>query len=244
VSAAYIPMDDSEVRRALVVSAHPDDVDFGAAGTVAKWTAAGIDVSYVFVTNGDAGGFDDATPREKMPLIRQAEQRRAAEICGVSDVTFLGYPDGRVHVGLDLRMDLAREIRRVRPQRVLCHSPERNFDHIAVSHPDHLAAGEATLCAVYPDARNPYAFPELREQGLEDWKVPEVWLTGSPQPNHHVDVTESFPTKIAALRAHVSQTSHLRELEGWVRSWLGEHAQAAGMPRGRLAEAYRVLPTL
>lgn len=244
MSATYSPMSDSAVPRVLVVSAHPDDVDFAAAGTVAGWTAAGIAVSYVFVTDGDAGGFDDATPRERMPHIRQAEQRRAAEICGVTDVTFLGYPDGKVHVGLDLRQDLTREIRRVRPQRVLCQTPERNYERIAVSHPDHLAAGEATLCAVYPDARNPYAFPELREQGLADWKVTEVWLSGSPDINHYVDVTETFPTKVAALRAHESQTSHLRDLEERMRSWLADHAQAAGLSEGRLAEAYRVISTL
>src|SRR6266487_4122070 len=116
-------LDDDEVQRALVIIAHPDDVDFGAAGTVATWTAAGIEVSYCIVTDGDAGGFDPNVPRPEIPGIRRAEQTAAAKVVGVNDLAFLGYPDGRVLATLELRRDLAREIRRVRPQRVLCPSP-------------------------------------------------------------------------------------------------------------------------
>jgi LmbE family N-acetylglucosaminyl deacetylase len=229
-------------ERVLVVAAHPDDADFGAAGTIAGWTDAGIDVAYCIVTFGDAGGFDD-TPREQMPALREAEQRAAAKAVGVSELTFLGYPDGRLTVTLDLRRDIARQIRRFRPQRVVCPSPQRNWVRISPSHPDHLAVGEATLCAVYPDARNPFAHPELlADEGLAAWTVGEVWLLGGPQPNHYVDVTDTFERKIAALRAHTSQTAHL-DLEAMLRPWLGANAAAGGLAEGRLAEAFQLLST-
>src|SRR3954454_7441733 len=149
-------LDDAEIQRALVITAHPDDVDFGAAGTVATWTDAGVKVTYCVVTDGDAGGFDVAVPRDRIGQIRQEEQRAAAAEVGVSDVVFLGYPDGRLEMSFDLRRDIARVIREVQPQRVFCQSPQRNMVRIPASHPDHLAAGEATLCAIYPDARNPF----------------------------------------------------------------------------------------
>ncbi|MHB8342430.1 MAG: PIG-L deacetylase family protein [Mycobacteriales bacterium] len=233
---------DNEVERALVITAHPDDVDFGAGGTVASWTKAGVEVTYCVVTDGDAGGFDPAVPRSAIPAIRQAEQRAAAAELGVSDVRFLGYPDGRLAVSFELRRDLARVIRQVRPQRVLASSPVRNLARIQASHPDHLAAGEAALCAVYPDARNPFAHPELlAEEGLDPWIVPEVWLMGSPDADHYVDVSETFDRKVAALRAHASQTGQMADLEGMLRTWLSGSAAAAGLPPGRLAEGFRLV---
>ncbi len=184
--------EQGSVERVLVVMAHPDDVDFGAAGTVAQWTKAGISVTYGIVTDGDAGGFDPSVPRSQIPAIRRAEQRAAAAEIGVSDVHFLGYRDGDVSVTQDLRRDISRLIRQVRPQRMLIQSPDRNWDRIPASHPDHLATGEAAIRAIYPDARNPFAHPELlQDEGLQDWVVPEVWLMASPTPNHYVDVTES-----------------------------------------------------
>src|SRR5438477_8725011 len=125
---------DEEIERILVVTAHPDDVDFGVAGSVATWTDRGIDVSYCVVTDGDAGGFDPDVPRSEIPAIRQAEQRAAAEAVGVWDVRFLGYVDGELTVTHDLRRDLSRVIRQVRPQRLLCQSPERNWARLPASH--------------------------------------------------------------------------------------------------------------
>ena len=232
------------VERVLVVVAHPDDVDFGAGGTIATWTDAGLEVSYCIVTDGDAGGFDEAVPRDRIGGIRQAEQRAAAKELGVEDLVFLGYPDGRLEVSLDLRRDISRVIRQKRPHRVVTQSPERNWERIYGSHPDHLAAGEAALCAVYPDARNPFTHLELAGEGLEAWAVPEVWLmTGSGASGHVVDVTDVFDRKLAALRAHESQTAHMDDLEGMLRGWLGHNAEAAGLPPGRLAEGFRVVPT-
>jgi LmbE family N-acetylglucosaminyl deacetylase len=237
-------LDDAEVTRVLVVAAHPDDVDFGAAGTIAGWTDTGIEVVYCIVTDGAAGGDDPAMSRADLVVLRQAEQRAAAKCVGVSDVRFLGYPDGQLERSLELRRDLTRVIRQVRPERLVCPSPERVFERIGVSHPDHRAAGDAALDAVYPDARNPFAFPELaKDEGLEAWKVREVWIFGGPQPAHFVDITGTFSRKVAALRAHQSQTGDMDNLEDMLRGWLSRTAALAGMPEGRLAEAFQVIAT-
>src|SRR5262249_18351173 len=154
-------LDDSEIQRILVINAHPDDVDFSAAGTIALWTDKGIEVVYCILTDRDAGRHDESVPRAEVPALRRTEQTAAAEQVGVHDVRFLGYPDGRVEATLALRKDLARVIRQVRPDRLLCPSPERNYARLPANHPDHRAVGSAALDAVYPDARNPFAFPEL-----------------------------------------------------------------------------------
>ncbi len=164
-------------------------------------------MTYCLVTDGDAGGFDD-TPRAAMPALHRAEQIAAAAVLGVTDVRFLGYPDGRVYATHELRRDISRVIRQVRPQRVLTQSPDRVWARLGASHPDHRATGEATINAVYPDARNPFAHPELlADEGLEPWTVRELWLMASPTPDHYVDVTDTVDHKLAALREHVSQTT-------------------------------------
>ena len=232
------------VERVLVVVAHPDDIDFGAAATIATWTQAGVDVVYCVCTSGDAGGFDD-TPREQMGPLREAEQRAAASELGVKDVRFLRYPDGRLTPSIELRRDISREIRRVRPERVLAQSPEIWWRRLGASHPDHRAAGEATLAAVYPDARNPFAHTELlADEGLEAWTVGEMWVMGAPEErvNHVVDVTDTIDRKIAALREHRSQTAHMNDLESRIRTWHVDWARRFGLPQGRLAEAFQVVP--
>jgi len=236
-------LDVAEVERALVVTAHPDDVDFGGAGTVATWTDAGIKVTYCVITDGDAGGFDPVVPRGDIAGIRREEQTAAGAEVGVADVRFLGYPDGKLVTSLELRRDISRVIRDVRPQRVMCPSPLRTFGRIGVNHPDHLAAGEAALCAVYPDARNPFAHPELAADGLDAWVVSEVWVMAADQPNHHVDITEVFDRKIRALHRHASQHPDPAALEPRLRQWFSSIAESAGLPAGRLAEAFHVMPT-
>ena len=236
-------LDDGDIARVLMITAHPDDVDFGAAGTVARWTAAGVDVAYCVVTDGDAGGFDEAVPRGEIPAIRRAEQRAAAAVVGVTDVTFLGHPDGRLVSSIDLRRDLSRVIRRVRPQRVVCQSPQRMYTRIFASHPDHLAAGEAALCAVYPDARNPFAHPELLAEGHEPWTVDQVWLMAHETPNRWVDVTSTLDAKVAALRCHISQLPDPGAIDGRMRAWTSATAAAGGMPAGTLAEAFFAVDT-
>ncbi|MCW2699897.1 MAG: putative LmbE-like protein [Blastococcus sp.] len=237
------PRPAEKVERVLCVLAHPDDVDFGSAGTIAGWTAAGTEVTYCIVTDGDAGGFDD-TPRDRMGPLRRAEQRAAAAEVGVTDVRFLGYPDGQVELTLELRRDITRVIRQVRPQRVLTTSPERWWDRIGASHPDHMTVGESTLRAVYPDARNPFAFPELLdEEGLQAWTVQEVWLGASPRADHAVDVTALVAQKFAALRCHVTQVGQNPDLETMVTGWMAMTAKSLGLPEGRLAEAFHVVHT-
>jgi LmbE family N-acetylglucosaminyl deacetylase len=234
----------AEVARVLVIAAHPDDVDFGAAGTIAQWTDAGLQVSYCLVTSGEAGGSDPSVSRAEMVSIRQAEQTAAAKQVGVSDLHFLGYPDGRVEPTIKLRKDLARVIRLLKPDRVLCQSPERNYARMGASHPDHRAVGAAALDAVYPDARNPFAFPDLlAEEKLDPWTVREVWVSGSQAPTQYVDITDTFPRKLAALRSHVSQIADPDGLAEMLRGWLGRTAAQAGLPEGRLAEAFQVLQT-
>ncbi|MFZ4515251.1 MAG: PIG-L deacetylase family protein [Acidimicrobiia bacterium] len=232
-----------EFERVLVVGAHPDDIDFGAAGTVACLTDASVYVAYCLVTDGDAGGFDPAVPREDIPAIRRAEQTAAAAFVGVNDLHFLGYPDGRVEVTLELRRDLSRVIRQTRPDLVICQSPERYLDRIYASHPDHLATGEATLCAVYPDARNPYAHPELLAEGWDAHRVREVWLTAHPDSDHYVDVTDAVDRKLSALHAHESQHADPAAMDARVREWMTHTAEQAGLEHGRCAEAFRRIDT-
>jgi LmbE family N-acetylglucosaminyl deacetylase len=237
-------LDLTGVKRVLAVMAHPDDIDFGWAGSVAVMSDAGIDVVYCLVTDGDAGGAETGTPREEMAPLRRDEQRAAAAIVGVHELHFLGYPDGRVVATLDLRRDMSRVIRMVKPDRVMTQSPDRMLDRIYASHPDHLATGEAALCAVYPDARNRWAHPELDAEGLEPWSVPAMWMgIGREDATHYVDITTAVDRKIAALLSHKSQLPDPATTETMVRSWTGATAQAAGLPEGRAAESMRLVNT-
>lgn len=235
------PLAAAVPHRALVVVAHPDDVDFGAAGTVARWTQGGAEVTYCICTSGQAGAPTDRSP-EHVAELRRQEQRAAAAAVGVSDVRFLDHEDGRVVADLQLRRDITEVIRSVRPDVVLTHSPEINWAHVAVSHPDHRAVGDATLAAVYPDARNRAAHPEL--SGLEPWTVRALWLSESPDEriNSAVDVTDLFETKLAALAAHRSQIDDVDRLREMLRDHLQRNARDHDMP-GRLAEAFQVVDT-
>ena len=235
-----LPVIPEGVTRVLVVTAHPDDVDFGSAGTIATLTDAGVEVTFCICTDGDAGGFDDSTDRSSIPDIRRKEQIEAARICGVTDVRFLGYRDGYLEPSHDVQRDIVRVMRQVQPQLVITQSPERNWDRLPASHPDHMAAGEATTRALYPAVRNPYAYAELRNnENLEPWTVSWLWLMASTNANHWVDTTDHFPRKIEALRAHHSQTSHMDELENMIRMWGTMQAEAGGLPEGRIAESFR-----
>ena len=231
------------MTRVLVVTAHPDDVDFGAAGTVAAFTHAGVAVSYCISTNGDAGGSDRSMSRAEMAAVRQDEQRAAAASVGVDDVHFLGHPDGRLQATIELRRDISRVIRQVRPERVITQSPERNWDFIFASHPDHLAAGEAAVSAVYPDARNPFAHPELLdEEGLEPWTVPELWIMGpaGDRAGVAVDTTATLQRKVSALMCHKSQLPDPDAVAQLVQNAGRSLGELAGLPEGSAAELFRV----
>lgn len=226
--------------RALVVTAHPDDSDFGAAGTLALMVEQGWEVTLLFCTRGEQGGFDPGL-HEEMPQIREREQKAAAAVLGIGDVRFLdGYRDGWLQPTYDLQKDIVRVIRQVRPDRMLIQSAERWYERIPASHPDHLAAGEAAIRAIYPAAENQFAWPELiSEEGLAPISVPEFWVMSHPRAGHVVDITEVFERKVATLQEHRSQTHHLgEELRNRLHSWASQLGRSHGLPDGRLAEVF------
>ena len=232
-----------EAQRALAVVAHPDDAEFWAAGTIAGWTDGGVEVSYLVLTDGEGGGFDEQVDRSLIPRIRRQEQERAAAVLRVKDVHFLGLGEGNLlEHRHDVHIEIVRAIRRVRPHRVITWSPEWNWARFRSCHPDHLATGTLALHAIYPDAGNRFALPELRErEALEPWTVPEIWLMNSPHANHCVDITATFDRKVAAVGAHVSQTAHYADLKRHLRDRAETVAATAGWTGGRLGEAFQVV---
>ena len=241
---AQSPLDPetSRIERVLCFTAHPDDIDFGAAGTVAAWTAAGVQVSYCIMTDGDAGGFDPAQ-REEIVRLRVAEQQRAAALVGVTDIHYLHQRDGYLEPSHEVMREVVRLIRQLRPDVVVSMHPERNWNRIQKSHPDHLAVGEAVTRAVYPALENPFAYPELAESGLEAYKLPWLWLFAGPEEreNHFVDVTEHVDSKLAAIHIHVSQHPDVDAMERTVRGLMLGTGDRAGLPAGRSAEAFHVV---
>lgn len=231
-----------EITRVLCFAAHPDDLDFGASGTVATWTAAGVHVEYCIMTDGDAGGFDARTTAE-ITATRHAEQRAAAALVGVDTVHFLGEADGYLEPNHRVMKQVVSLIRTLRPQVVLGMHTERNWDRIQRSHPDHLACGEAVTRAIYPAVENPFAYPELEEAGLTAYKLPWLWLYGAPaeRENHRVEITAVFEKKLAALRQHLSQHPDVPAMERYVRAQCAAQGAQAGLAPGALAEAFHVV---
>lgn len=221
------------VQHALVIGAHPDDPEFFCAGTVAQWVAQGVTVGYVVVTSGDKGQPDDWHDSRPFPQVREDEQRAAAAVLGVQDVTFLRWPDGEVFDTLELRERLTAEIRRFRPDVVLTHDP---FTRLYRQHPDHRATGAAALAAAFPASRLGTFFPNHLAAGLQPHIVRWAMLFGSDQPNTFVDIHEVFPKKLEALRCHVSQ---LGAFPGGLEQRIRLRAQEAGRTAGLdLAEAF------
>ncbi len=211
------------VARVLVVMAHPDDAEFGAAGTIARWTREGRQVSYLILTDGNRGSRDPAMTAERLAQIRHAEQCAAAKKLGVGDVFFLGYDDGSLQPTLDLRKQITRWIRRVKPDIVVCPDPTRRWSgQRYINHPDHRAAGDATLDAIMPASDTRLIFPELLQEGLEPHEVKEIYLTGSNEADVWVDITDTIDLKVAALREHKSQIGDWKELEQFVRERAAE----------------------
>jgi LmbE family N-acetylglucosaminyl deacetylase len=221
----------------LVVVAHPDDIEFGLAGAVARWTDEGHRVVYVVVTDGAAGSnAPDADLRALVETRRQEQVAAAAEV-GVGEVRFLGYADGTLQPTMELRRELTRIIRELRPFRVCCQDPTTfYFGSSYINHPDHRAAGEATLYAVFPSAETRPIFPELLAEGFEPHKVSELYLDISLTPDTYVDISATIDRKIASLLHHRSQVGP--EVETWVREWAAEAGVKAG---AAYAEAFRVM---
>ena len=216
-------------RRGMVVIAHADDAEWGCSGTVAKWCAEGWDVVYVLCTDGSKGSSDPEMTGERLVTIREKEQRDAGKILGLQDVVFLGYPDSYLEPTLDLRRDIAREIRRYKPDVVIVENPSRGLDSHYLGHPDHYAAGEAALSAVFPTARDRMTFPELLEEGLEPHKVREVWVSGGgDDSDQFVDVEAYMDTAIKALKAHKTQVDQEHAGE-WFRQGRIDTGKKVGM---------------
>ena len=218
----------------LVVMAHPDDAEFSAGGTLARWTGAGARVSYCVCTDGEKGTSDPRRDPRAVAEERIAEQRAAARVLGVEEVVFLGHPDGVLQPTLELRRDVVRVIRRVRPEAVLCSDPTRRFGPGYINHPDHRAAGDVALDAVYPSARDPLVFPELVEEGLAPHKVTQVFVANPTEPNCLVDISGTLERKLDALRQHRSQITDDR-----LRELVPRRAAEVGAPYGlAAAEAF------
>lgn len=228
------PTDPFPFESYMVVVAHPDDLEFGSGGTVAKLAALGKRVVLIQVTSGNRGTSDRSVVPTELAAKREGEQQEAARRAGIADVVFLRYPDGEVPADLKLRGDITRMIRSHKPDVVITHDGFRPY----ALHPDHRNVGIATTDAVYPCARDPWAYPEQIDEGLETWKVAEIWFFGADHPDLYVDITDSFETKIHALKAHATQVGdgeHLAER-------MGERARelAEGQPF-EMAEAFKVV---
>ena len=217
-------------RRGMVVVAHADDAEYGCAGTVAKWCKQGMEVVYVICSDGSKGSSDpDMTP-ERLVEMRRREQVEAGRVLGVKDVVFLEYEDSMLQPTLEMRRDIAREIRRHKPDVLICPSPSRNLQGGGfIGHPDHLAVGEAAMSAVFPTARDRMTFPELLEEGLEPHKVREVLLSDNETPDKWIDVSETIDVAIKALKEHVSQVGEGHEDDYWMRDWRRRAGQQRGM---------------
>ena len=229
---------EAGIRRGMVVMAHADDAEFGCSGTVAKWCHEGWEVVYVLCTDGSKGSSDRDMTQEQLSRTRKEEQIEAGKVLGLKDVVVLDHEDSMLQPTLDLRRDITREIRRHRPDVLICPYPMRTFEGGGVGHPDHMAAGEAALSAVYPTARDHMTFPELLEEGLEPHKVAEVWIISHPEPDLWIDVTDHVETAARALQSHVSQIGGRgeEEIDKLMREMRRKRAIGKGM---EYAESYR-----
>jgi LmbE family N-acetylglucosaminyl deacetylase len=229
-------LDGSE--RVMVISPHPDDVDFGCSGTIAGWSRMGVDITYVICTSGDKGTDLPAEP-EAIAGIREKEQLAAAEIVGVRKVVFLRLKDGELENNREFRKILVRVLRQYRPDVVLAMDPANvSFENAYVSHSDHRAAALASFDAIYPAARNRNFFPELLEEGLLPHAVNRIYFFGTADPNTWIDISETIETKIEALQAHKSQVEAFEDLRGWVKERFGQLGRKKGVA---YAETFRHL---
>ena len=232
---------NDDFNRAMVVVAHADDAEWGCAGTVARLCAEGWDVAYIICTDGSKGSDAPDMTVEMMVQMREAEQREAARILGLSEVFFLGYPDAYLQSTLQLRKDISRAIRIHRPDVLICMNPVRNLDGDGyIDHPDHFASGDAAMGAVYPAARDRLTFPELlNDEGLEPHKVREVWVMGRTEPDHVVDVTAHIETAVAALCAHRSQVSP-ESADHHLKEWRRRDGQRIGVEYAEVFKRFRL----
>lgn len=244
-----MPIDTYVPSRAMAIVAHPDDIEFGFAGTMAKWVEAGTEIAYVLATSGDGGIPDLGLSRVEISRIREAEQSAAAAVVGVHDVTYLRIPDGMVEATMDLRRALVRQIRRFKPEVVIAGDPNVVFTAAGgINHPDHRAVATATVDAVFPAAGQPHVFEDLALEGLTARKVRKIYVTNRGLGDTFVDITGTIDAKIASLRAHASQVGDFEQLDERIREWTGrvaergrdENADDPAAETMRYAEAFHV----
>ncbi len=221
-------------RRALIISAHPDDSEFGAAGTVHLWSKEGWEFYYLICTDGSKGTEDPEMTPDKLTPLRREEQRAATRVAGGKEVAFLDHVDGELRYNRDLMRDIVRHIRKIKPFAVFTHDPNQIVRNMFINHPDHRCVGEVTIDAVYPIARNRPSFPELLDEGLEPFSAKEVYLWTASDTNFEVDISDVLETKIEALRQHKSQFDNFDEMQQRVRNFWKE-------PDGRYLERFRRL---
>ncbi len=228
---------DSTPKRVLAIVAHHDDIEFGVAGSIARWVRAGAQVTYCIITDGASGSNAPDADLDVLVQQRIQEQEDAAAKVGVQDVRFLGYRDGVLQPTMELRRDLTRIIRDIKPDRVICQDPTTVLvEQWYINHPDHRAAGEAALYAVFPSAETRPIFPELLAEGYEPHKVSELYLTLSMHPDTFVDISDTIEQKVEALLCHTSQVGE--DAAKWVREWNAENGKKAGCA---YAESFRVM---
>jgi LmbE family N-acetylglucosaminyl deacetylase len=228
---------DPALRRILCISAHPDDNEFTVAGSVARWAREGRDVVFCLVTTGGAGTNEHTPDNTGLVPVRERETREAARILGVTEVAFLGYPDGVLEPTLGMRRDLTRVIRRCRPDLVVCGDPTaRWYGSEYLNHPDHRAVASAALDAVFPSSESRYIFPELLAEGLAPHKVREVFISGALPPDVWIDIADTLEQKCLALKAHASQVGAGEWVDVLLKDWAAREGKKAGL---RYAEAYR-----
>jgi LmbE family N-acetylglucosaminyl deacetylase len=229
-------------RRALVISAHPDDIEFGCAGTTCKWVDEGWDVRYVIATSGQKGVQNARQDPDEFGRRREDESRRAAEICGITDVTFLGYMDSEVAYGPALLKDLARQFRRHRPHRLMVMDPQQIPTDMFINHPDHRFVAMATLDMILTGGTTAAIFPDLvLEEGLEPWQgLEDTWIMGPAGGPVGVDITDTIERKLDALQAHVSQVGEW-DVRTFIKERLAERGRAFGYD---YAESFRVIRRL
>jgi LmbE family N-acetylglucosaminyl deacetylase len=218
---------------ALVVIAHPDDAEYGAAGTVARWIAEGKEVVYAVCTNGDKGTNDVKMDPKELAQVREQEQLAAARLLGVREVVFLRYPDQTLEDTPEFRKDIVRLIRMYKPEIVVTSDPHRRY----ISHRDHRIAGRVTLDAVFPYARDYLSYPDLLREGLQPHAVKEVWCWAPENSNHRSDITATFAVKMAALRCHHSQVGHFLSPE-WEEQLRQRYKLSAEEEEFELAETF------
>lgn len=226
-------------KRAMVVVAHADDAEYGCSGSVAKLVREGIEVVYVLCTDGSKGSDDPQDTQESLSAVRKQEQIEAGKVLGLKTVEFLGFPDSELEPTLVLRKAIAREIRRHKPDILICQNPTRSLEIAGyVGHPDHQAAGEAALSAVYPTARDRLTYPDLLEEGFEPHKVREVWVMLGPERGDFFNELEEEDMKkaVAALKSHESQVQY-PEVDARMREWRGRTGAKVGF---KFAEAFKV----